>query len=94
MTQAKCRGSFRKRLIALLVEYGNDRVFPLLWDFPLVPDEGGKPMELQQDGPVLSKSELHQYRGMAIPFAFAIPFIAVAIPSSVGSIPRVLANVC
>ena len=26
-------------------------------DFSLAPDEDGKPMELQQDGPVLLKSE-------------------------------------
>ena len=45
------------RLVTLLVEYGNDRVFPLLWDFPLTPDEGGELVELQQDGPILLKSE-------------------------------------
>ena len=45
------------RLVTLLVEYCNDRIFPLLWDFPLAPDEDGKPMELPQDGPVLLKSE-------------------------------------
>ena len=45
------------RHVALLVEYGNDRVFPLLWDFPLALDGGGKSVELQQDGSVLLKSE-------------------------------------
>ena len=39
------------RLIALLVEYGIDHVFPLLWDFSLGPDEGGESAELRQDGP-------------------------------------------
>ena len=42
------------RLVTLFVEYCNDRVFPLLWDFPLAPDEGGESVELQQDGPILS----------------------------------------
>ena len=44
------------------MECGNDRVFPLLWDFPLAPDEGGESVELQQDGPVLFKSEFQQFR--------------------------------
>ena len=95
MTRARCRGRFR-RLITLLAEYGNDRVFPLLWDFPLAPDEGGKPAELQQDGPVLLKSEFQQLRGKVIrPHCFRvfIAFIAVAVSSSVGSI-RALATVC
>ena len=35
------------RVVTFLVEYGSDRVFPLLRDFPLALDEGGKPMELQ-----------------------------------------------
>ena len=37
------------------MEFGNGRVFPLLWDFPLAPDEGGESVGLQQDGPVLLK---------------------------------------
>ena len=41
----------------LLVDYGNDCVFSLLWDFPLAPNEGGKLVELQQDGPVLLELE-------------------------------------
>ena len=45
------------RLVTLFVEYCNDRVFPLLWDFPLAPDEGGESVELQQDGPILLESE-------------------------------------
>ena len=79
------------------MEYGNDRIFPLLWDFPLAPDEDGKSMELQQDGPVLLKSEFQQFRGKAIRshrFRVAIAFIALAISSSVGSIPRALATGC
>ena len=77
------------------MEYGNDRVFPLLWDFPLASDKGGKPTELQKDGAVLLKSEFQQFRGKAIRShccAFAIAFIAVAISSSVDSIPRALAT--
>ena len=31
---------FALRLFTLLVEYSNDRVFPLLWDSCLAPDEG------------------------------------------------------
>ena len=59
-------------LVALLVEYGNDRIFPLLWDFPFPPDEGGKPVELQQNGPVL-KSEFQQFREKAIrPLCFRV----------------------
>ena len=61
------------RLVALLVEYGNDHVFPLLWNFPLALDEGGKPVELQQDGPVLLKSEFQRFRGKAIgPHCFRV----------------------
>ena len=30
------------------MEYGNDRVFPLLWDFRLAPDESGMLVELQR----------------------------------------------
>ena len=57
---------FALRLVAFLVEHGSGRVFPLLRDFPLAPDESGKPMELRQDGPVLLKSEFQQFRGKAI----------------------------
>ena len=49
------------RLVTLFVEYCNDRVFPLLWDFPLAPDEGGESVELQQDGPILLESEFQQF---------------------------------
>ena len=62
------------------MEYGNDRVFPLLWDFPLAPDEGGKPMELQEDGPVLLEAEFSsstERPSGPTAFAFAIDFIAV-----------------
>ena len=59
---------FVLRLVAPLAEYGNDRIFPLLWDFPLAPYEDDKSMELQQDGPVLLKSELQQFRGKAFRF--------------------------
>ena len=79
------------------MEYCNDRVFPLLWDFPLAPDEGGESVELQQDGPILLKSEFQQFRGSPsspTAFSFAIAVIAVAISSSVGSIPRALATGC
>ena len=48
------------------MEYCNDRIFPLLWDFSLAPDEDGKLMELPQDGPVLLKSEFQQFCGKAI----------------------------
>ena len=41
-------------------------LFLLLLGFPLAPEEGGKPVELQQDGPVLLKSEFQQFRGKAI----------------------------
>ena len=86
------------RLVALLMKYGNDRVFPLLlWDFPLAPDEGVKSMELQQDGPVSLKSEFQQFHGKAVrPHCFRVctAFSAVAISSSVGSIPRALATGC
>ena len=54
-------------------------------------------MELQQDGPVLLKSELQRSAGRPsgpTAFAFDIAFIAVAISSSVGSIPRALATGC
>ena len=55
------------RLIALLVEYCSDCIFPLLlWDFPLAPDEEGKPMELPQDGPVLLKYQFQQFCGKAV----------------------------
>ena len=47
-------------LVALIMEYSNNHVFPLLWDFHLAPGEGGKSLELQQDGPVLFKSEFQQ----------------------------------
>ena len=48
------------------MEYGNDRVFPLLRDFPLAPDEGVESVELQQDESVLLKSEFQQFRGKAV----------------------------
>ena len=35
------------RILAFIVEYGNYRVFPLLYDVSLAPDEGGKSVELQ-----------------------------------------------
>ena len=54
------------RLVTLFVEYCNDRVFPLLWDFPLAPDEGGESVELQQDGPILLESEFQQFRGKSV----------------------------
>ena len=34
-------------LVALLVEYNNEHIFPLLGGFSLAPDEGGKSLELQ-----------------------------------------------
>ena len=49
-----------------------------------MPDEGGKLMELQQDGPVLLKSSFSSSAGRPsgpTAFAFAIAFIAVAISS-------------
>ena len=49
------------------MEYGNDRIFPLLWDFPLAPDEDGKSMELQQDGSVLLKCRGEKNRALACP---------------------------
>ena len=79
------------------MEYGNDRVFPLLWDFPLALDEGGESVELQQDGSVLLSPSFSSSAGRSSSpntFAFAIAFIAVAISSSVGSIPRALATGC
>ena len=79
------------------MEYSNDRVFSLLWDFPLAPDEGGKSAELHQDGAVLFKYEFQQFHVKTIrpsAFGFAIAFIAVEISSSVGSIPRALATDC
>ena len=61
------------RLVALLVEYGNDRVFLLLWNFSLAPDEGSKPMEFQQDSPVLLKFKFQQFRGKTIrPHCFRV----------------------
>ena len=61
------------RLVALLVEYGNDRIFLLLWNFPLAPDKGSKPMEFQQDGLVLLKFEFQQFHGKAIrPHCFRV----------------------
>ena len=54
------------RLVTLFVEYCNDRVFLLLWDFPLAPDEGGESVELQQDGPILLESEFQQFRGKSV----------------------------
>ena len=79
------------------MEYCNDRVFSLLWDFLLAPDEGGKSVELQLDGPVLFNSEFQQFREKVIQphhFAFDIGFIGVAISSSVGSFSRTLATGC
>ena len=46
---------FALRLVALLMEYSNDRVFRLLWDFPLARNEGGELVELQQDGPIFQE---------------------------------------
>ena len=57
---------FALRLAALFVEYDIDSSFPLLWDFPLAPNEGGESAELEQDSPILLKSELPQFRGKAI----------------------------
>ena len=54
-------------------------------------------MELQQDGPVLLKAEFSSSAGRPsgpTAFAFIIAFIDVAISSSMGSIPRVLAAGC
>ena len=79
------------------MESGNDRVFPLLRDFPFAPDEGGKSVELQQNGPVILKSEFQQFRGKAVRphfFASTIALIAVAMSSSEGSILRELATGC
>ena len=71
--RARCRGSFTLRLTAFLVEYGNDCVFPLLWDFSLATREGDKSMELQQDDPVLLKSELYQLNRKAVwPHCFRV----------------------
>ena len=61
------------RLVAILVEYGNDRVFQLLWDFSLAPDEGGKPMELQQDGPVLVRVLAVPREGHPAPLLSRLP---------------------
>ena len=97
MARARCRGSFACRLLALFVEYGNDHVFPLLWNFPLKPDEGGKPMKLQQDGPVLLKSEFQQFRGKAIrPHRFRVCHYLYRCGNLllVGSILRALATGC
>ena len=72
------------------MEYGSDRTFPLLWDFPLAPDEGGKPMELQQDGPVLVKSEFQQFRGKAIrPHSFRVCYCTVVVVVTVSHIQRI-----
>ena len=63
------------RLVALLVEYGNDRVFPLLWDFPLAPNEGGESVELQPGSPVLVllKCEFQQFLRKAVrPHCFRV----------------------
>ena len=63
------------RLAIPLLEYCNDRVFPLLllWDFPLAPDEGGESVELQQDGPDLLMSEFQQFHGKAVrPHCFRV----------------------
>ena len=39
----------------------------------LAPDEGGESVELQQDGPVLFKSEFQQFRGKAVrPHCFRV----------------------
>ena len=61
------------RLVALLVEYGKRRLFPLLRDFPLAPDEGDGSVKLQQDGPVLLKSEFQQFHGKACTIPATIP---------------------
>ena len=55
------------------MEYGNERVFPLLWDVPFAPDKGDKLVEFQQDGLVLLKSPFQQFRGKAIrPHCFRV----------------------
>ena len=63
-------------LVAFFVEYGSDRVFSLLWDFslaPNAPNEGGESVELQQDAPVLLKSEFQQFHGKAVrPHCFPV----------------------
>ena len=48
------------------MEHCSDRIFAMLWDFPLAPDEDGEPMELPQDGPVLLKSEFQQFYGLRL----------------------------
>ena len=53
------------RLVTFLEEYGNDRIFPLLLDFPLAPDECGELVEFQQDGPGFLKSKFQWFRGKA-----------------------------
>ena len=53
-------------LVALLVEYVNDRVLALLRNFSLAPDESGKSVELQQDGPILPKFTFQQFHGKAV----------------------------
>ena len=61
------------RLVALLVEYDNERSFRLLWDFPLAPNEGGESVELEQDGSILLKSDFQQFRGKALwPHCFRV----------------------
>ena len=68
-----------------LVYYGNDRVFPLLWNFPLAPEDSLKFVELQQDGPVMLKTEsFSSFMGRtsgSTAFAFANAFITVESPS-------------
>ena len=47
------------------MDYGSERVFPLLGGFPLAPDEGGKPVELQQECTTLylySSSSMYSQR--------------------------------
>ena len=85
------------RLVTPCVEYNNDRVFPFLWDFSLAPTEGRTSVKLQQDGPVLLKSTFRSYTGRPpghTASTFVLASIAVAISSSVGSIPRTLTTGC
>ena len=80
------------------MDYGNDRVSPLLWNFPFKPDEGGESVELQQNGPFFFESEVQQLHGEGRPapllFVFTIAFTVVVTFSSLGSIPRILATGC
>ena len=82
------------------MECGNDRVFPLLWNVFLAPGAGGRSVLVElQDGLVLLmlKSEFQHFHVKAsgpTAFAFSIAFIAEAISSSAGSIPRALATGC